>query len=109
MIRAGIVTLIRETPGAHGAGTDAEETKRKVYCTFKSIGMQETYQAMASGLNPEMKVILAHDFEYQGEKICEVSGKRYRILRTYATEADGIELTIQPVTGNAVKEAVYAE
>ena len=56
---------------------------------------------MGIGLNPEMKVILSHDFEYQGESLCEVKGIRYRIIRTYATETDGIELTLQRVAGNA--------
>ena len=101
MIRAGTVTLIRESPGAHGVGTDPDEIRRKVYCTVKSIGMQEAYQAMGIGLNPELKVILSHDFEYQGEETCELRGQRYKVLRTYVTEADGIELTLQRITGNA--------
>ena len=101
MMKAGIVTLIGENPEAHGVGVDPEETRKKVYCTFKSIGMQETYQAMAIGLNPELRVVLAHDFEYDGQKLCEVGGIRYKILRTYVTEADGIELTLQKMTGNA--------
>ena len=70
-------------------------------CTVKSIGMQEAYQAMGIGLNPELKVILAHDFEYEGERLCEMDGVKYNVIRTYVTEADGIELTLQRVTGNA--------
>ena len=101
MNKARIVTLIREDPASHGVGTDPEETGRKVYCTVKSIGMQEAYQAMGIGLNPELKVILAHDFEYQGEDLCELNKVRYKIIRTYVTEADGIELTLQRTTGNA--------
>ena len=101
MIKAGTVTLIRESPEAHGVGTDPDEIRRKVYCTVKSIGMQEAYQAMGIGMNPELKVILAHDFEYRGEDVCELRGQRYRIIRTYGTEADGIELTLQRMAGNA--------
>ena len=101
MIRAGIAILIKENPEAHGVGTEPEEIKRTVFCTVKSIGQQEAYQAMGIGLNPELKVILAHDFEYKDESLCEYKGKRYRIIRTYVTEADGIELTLQRVTGNA--------
>ena len=109
MIRAGIVTLIGENPEAHGVGTDPEETRRKVYCTVKSIGMTEAYQAMGLGLNPELKVVLAHDFEYQNEPVCELKGIRYKIIRTYITEADGIELTLQRISGNARGGAVNAE
>ena len=101
MIRAGTVTLIRESPGAHGVGPDPDEIRRKVYCTVKSIGMQEAYQAMGIGLNPELKVILRHDFEYKGEDLCELNKVRYKIIRTYVTEADGIELTLQRIAGNA--------
>ncbi len=56
---------------------------------------------MGQGLNPELKVILAHDFEYGGEPLCELDGIRYEIKRTYVTEADSIELTLQRVARNA--------
>ena len=101
MMKANVVDLITVSPEACGVGIDPEEVKRTVYCTIRSIGMQEAYQAMGIGLNPELKVILAHDFEYQGERLCELAGVRYNILRTYITETDGIELTLQRVTGNA--------
>jgi len=101
MIRVNEVALIAVSPEAAGVGTEPAETKRTVFCTVKSIGQQEAYQAMGIGLNPELKVILAHDFEYGGEGLCELDGVRYRILRTYITEKDGIELTLQRVTGNA--------
>ncbi len=101
MMRAGIVSLIGVNPEAEGVGLDPAELTRRVYCTVKSIGMQEAYQAMATGLNPEIKICLAHDFEYKDEPLLEYGGKRYKIIRTYITEADGIELTCQRVTGNA--------
>ena len=101
MMKAATMTLIREDPAARGVGTEPTESRRKCYCTVKSIGMQEAYQAMGIGLNPELKVILRHDFEYKGESLCEMNGIRYRIIRTYVTEDDGIELTLQRETGNA--------
>ena len=101
MMKANVVDLIAENPAAHGVGISAEETKRTVYCTIKSIGMQEAYQAMGQGLNPELKVVLAHAFEYGGEQICEVMGTRFHIIRTYITETDGIELTLERENGNA--------
>ena len=101
MLKANVVTLILEEPYVGGVGLDPSETKRTVPCTVRSIGMQEAYQAMGIGLNPELKVILAHDFEYGGEPVCEMSGVRFTIIRTYITETDGIELTLQRVDGNA--------
>jgi len=101
MIRVNVLDLISVNPEAAGVGTEPTETKRTVYCTLKSIGQQEAYLAMGQGLNPEMKVILAHDFEYEGEHLCELDGVRYEILRTYITEKDGIELTLQRAARNA--------
>ena len=101
MMKSTVVTLIGESPEAHGVGIDLTEMKRTVYCTLKSIGMQEAYQAMGIGLKPELKVILAHDFEYEGEPVAELFGERFKILRTYITEKDGIELTLQREAGNA--------
>ena len=101
MIRVNEINLIRVNPEAAGVGTEPEETTRTVFCTVKSIGQQEAYLAMGQGLNPELKVILAHDFEYEGERLCEMDGVRYDILRTYITETDGIELTLQRAARNA--------
>ena len=101
MMWADVCDLITVSPEAAGVGTERTETSRTVFCTIKSIGQQEAYLAMGQGLNPELKVVLAHDFEYQGERLCEVGGVRYDILRTYITEADGIELTLQRVQQNA--------
>ena len=101
MMKANVVDLIQETPYVGGVGLEPAETKRTVPCTVKSIGMQEAYQAMGQGLNPELKIVLAHDFEYGGEGLCEIDGVRYEILRTYETETDGIELTLQRVRRNA--------
>lgn len=103
MTRAGIAYLIAEDPGAHGVLDDFKEITRKVYCNEKSVGQSEVYQARGTGLNPELKLILRHAFDYKGEKLLEYQGIRYRILRTYR-DADTIELTIQREDGNAALE-----
>lgn len=101
MLKADVITLIRVDPEAAGVGTEPEKNRRTVFCTVRSIGQQEAYLAMGQGLNPELKVILAHDFEYEGERLCELGGVPYDILRTYVTETDGIELTLQRAARNA--------
>ena len=101
MMKADVLTLITVSPEAAGVGTEPTKTKRDVFCTVRSIGQQEAYLAMGQGLNPELKVILAHDFEYEGERLCEMDGVLYDILRTYVTETDGIELTLQRAARNA--------
>ena len=101
MVRADTVTLITETPNAHGVLDEATETPRTVYCEVRSIGQSEVYQAKAVGLAPELKVVLSQAFEYQGEKRCTFHGVPYKIIRTYVTDADSIELTLEREEGNA--------
>jgi SPP1 family predicted phage head-tail adaptor len=101
MILAKVAYLIAEDPKAHGIFDAPAETMRKVYCTEKSVGQTEVYQANAVGLRPERKLILAHAFEYHGEKQLEFGGERYAIVRTYVNEGDQMELTIQK--GNAAE------
>lgn len=101
MVRADVVELIGELPGAHGVFDPPMQNYRKVYCEVRSISQTEAYQARATGLNPEYKLRLSHTFEYKGEKLCDFRGARYSIIRTYMDEKDGIELTIQRLEGNA--------
>lgn len=101
MVRADVVTLIAETPGAHGVYETPQYTRRTVYAEIRSVGMTEAYQARATGLNPEMKLRLSHSCEYKGEKLCELRGTGYRIIRTWMDEGDGIELTLERISGNA--------
>lgn len=113
MVRADTLDLIAENPAPHGIFDTIQETRRTVYCTERSVSQTEIYQAQAVGLNPALKLVLAHAFEYGGEKLCEYKGIRYRILRTYVDTgdfrgynrrgyiSDAIELTLEPVDGNA--------
>ena len=103
MVRADVANLIAESPKAHGIFDAPTESTRKVYCTVRSVGQNEVYQANAVGLNPTLKLILAHAFEYKGEKQLTFQNERYDIIRTYVNEGDQIELTIQKVTGNGAE------
>ena len=101
MVRADVVTLIGELPGAHGVFDTPMRNFRDVYCEVKSVSQSEAYQARAAGLNPELRLVLSHSFEYKGEQRCRFREINYRIIRTYVSESDGIELTIQREEGNA--------
>ena len=89
MVRADVANLIAESPKAHGIFDAPTESTRKVYCTVKSVGQNEVYQANAVG--------------YKGEKQLTFQNERYDIIRTYVNEGDQIELTIQKVTGNGAE------
>ena len=95
MTRYTTATLYREDPSPRGVFDRPTRQERTVYCTLRSVGMRESYEAMAHGLRPELVLVLSQDFEYQGETGAVVEGVDYTILRTYVTAADGIELTLQ--------------
>ena len=93
MVRATTAKLTAEGPKGV---FDAETVEpREVFCTVRSVGMREMYEALSHGLRPELVIDLAHDFEYQGENFAEVNGVSYQIIRTYYNESNGIELTLQ--------------
>lgn len=95
MLHADALNLITESPAAHGIFDSKTETQRRVPCTIRSVGMQESYIARGQGMRPELVFQLAHAFEYKGEKRCVYHDVEYRIIRTYITEADGIEITVE--------------
>lgn len=95
-----VLTLIPEAPVAHGVFDAPKETEKTVYCTVKSVGMNEAYKAMANGLKPQYVFTLTDYADYNGEKVCKYNGVRYRIIRTYRNN-QGIELTVEEVTIDA--------
>lgn len=92
--------LIGENPAAHGVFEQYAPTERTVFCTVRSVGMSEAYQALANGLKPQFVFVLSDYADYEGEKICEYHGTRYRIVRTYR-QNQGIELTAEEITIDA--------
>ena len=111
MKRVGIVYLITEAPEAAGVLDEKTETRRKTYCEEKSLGMNEIYQARASGFAPAIRLILPQGFEYRGETVCEYRGEKYKIIRDYTDEKTGnsTELTLERVRGNAAAPAEEPE
>ena len=74
------------------------ETRRTVLADDYSVGMTETYQAMAVGYKPEVKLVLTNWLDYQGEEFVEFvpfgrsEAVRLKILRTYRN-GEALELT----------------
>lgn len=101
MIFRDVLNLVGETPVAHGVfDNTVVEASRQVYCSVRTVGMNEAYQAMANGLKPQYVFVLSDYTDYEGEKICEYQGKRYRIVRAYRNN-QGIELTAEEITIDA--------
>lgn len=95
--------LISFSPDAHEAGAAAVETRRTVKVTEKTVGMQEAYQAMGLGLNPEKRLLIPYEKDYAGERELEYEGERWKVLRVAGNEYNGVLLTIQRIAGNAVE------
>lgn len=95
MYRSAVITLIGEAPAVRGVFDAKTETERNLVCTVRSVGMQENYIARGQGLAPEYVFELTQDFEYQGEKRLRYNGVEYRIIRTYVTDTNTIEITAE--------------
>ena len=95
-----VITLVSESPAAHGVLDDITETQKQVFCSVRSVGMTEAYQAMSNGLHPQFVFILSDYADYGGEKVVIYNGKRYRIIRTYR-QNQGMELTVEEATIDA--------
>ena len=95
MMRADVIDLITESASAHGVHAAVTETARTVYCTVKSVTRSEFYNALNAGVQPEYVFVLALAEDYQGERVVRYKGQKFRVIRTYMTQDDGIEITCE--------------
>lgn len=95
MMRADVIQLITETASAHGVHESITETEREVMCTVKSVSRSEYYNALNAGINPTYVFYLTLSDDYQGERVVRYKGLKYRVVRTYVTDDDGIEITVE--------------
>jgi len=94
------LTLIGETIEEDEIGNQRPvETRTMILCSVKSAGRNDFYSGAAAGLRPEY-VFTVHAYEYNGERVVEYEGVRYRVIRTYQTGTEEIELTAERVIGN---------
>lgn len=94
------ITLIavkepEERVNANGFPNEPEETRTVLFGSKKSVGFSEFYKAAVAGYAAELKVDIYTE-EYSGQKLAEVDGVRYRVLRTYRSpkNTDITELTL---------------
>lgn len=79
--------------------TIAIETDREVFAKRKSISSKEFFQASERGLKPQL-VVEVRAFEYNGEEVAIVDGKRYTIYRSYTNANEFIELYLESRSGS---------
>ena len=99
MIRAEVISLVSETPEAHGVFATISETSRDVFAEIRSVGYNEFYAAKSAGIEPSIVFVLQDYMEYNGEKVVLYDSKRYRVVRTY-TNGQTIELTCEVATND---------
>jgi SPP1 family predicted phage head-tail adaptor len=89
------LTLISEKIEYDNLGIPKKtEDKTTVLCSIKSVGRNEFYSAATNGIRPEI-VFIIHDYEYNGQTKVEFEGKKYRMIRTYSTDFEEVELVCE--------------
>ena len=95
MKRYDVIDLITETASAHGVHEAVTETARTVMCEVRSVTRAEFYNALNAGVQPEWVFYLTLAEDYQGERVVRYHGQKLRVVRTYVTTDDGIEITCE--------------
>ena len=109
MLRADVIRLITENRTGHGVHEAVTDTARTVYCTVQSVSRSEFYNGLNAGVMPEYVFRLALAEDYRNERIVYFRGQKYRVIRTYVTEDDGIEITVFFFNDTATTEIYTAD
>lgn len=79
-------------------------TRTEIFCDLRSVTRSEFYSAAHNGLQPSLTLRISHAADYNGEKLAEVGGELYSVIRSYRSPgADAVELTLQKEIGNAAE------
>ena len=95
------IKLLKKSSTVNDYGTPVEKitSEREVFAEIASISMKESYEALAVGHHPEIKVIIQDDFDYDWERYARLADIEYLITRTYRKDLS-IELTLERVNDN---------
>ena len=69
---------------------------RQVYVNKKSVRQSEYYQAMSTGLKPEI-MLEVRTIDYEDEKEIKFNDRKYRIIRAYDKNGEITELVCEAV------------
>lgn len=69
------------------------DSRRDVFCSLRSVGHTEFYEAHAVDYHPELKFVLADYLDYQGETLIKYGTDVYRVIRTYRAGQE-LEITV---------------
>ena len=97
--------LITFSPDAHEVGSTPTETKRTVKVQEMSLTQAEVYQAGGNGLQPDAKLLIPYDRDYQNDRDLIYRGERWKVLRADPyKDWNGVILLIRRVEGNARRD-----
>lgn len=97
MLWCDIAMLISVTKTKDDIGdTVTVETEREVFVNKKSIRQSEYYQALSTGLKPEI-MLEVKTIDYEDEREVKYNNKRYRVIRTYDRNSETTELVCEAV------------
>ncbi len=82
--------------------TDVKETP--VFCDEKSVTRSEFWAAGTNDVTPEI-VLVVRPYEFNGETRVDYNGVRYRIIRSYKTGPEDMEL----ICGRGIGDGEEAE
>ncbi|MBQ8933925.1 MAG: hypothetical protein IJ061_06545 [Lachnospiraceae bacterium] len=73
-------------------------TPTEVFVQPRSIGTREFYHAATTDYHPEVKLILADYYDYDGQQIVMYDRHMFDVIRTYR-QGNRLELTLQERMG----------
>lgn len=80
------------------------EQEQQIFCKVRSVTRSEFYSAATQDLEPELQLIISHRIDYDGQKLVDVCGQRYRVIRTY-WQGDEVSLTLARYFSEEEEEA----
>lgn len=89
-----VIYLLSTKYQTNNVGDQIETIEKSMrFAKIKSVGQSEFYQAQAQGLKPEIKFVLADYLDYDNQEELVYNNFRYKILRTYRTDRNELEIT----------------
>lgn len=86
------ITLIARTPSQADSGAPIYDyVGHDVFCSVRSVGMNEFYAASQAGLDVQY-VFETNPANYEGEDTLVYEGEEYGIVRTYMKSLDVLEI-----------------
>ena len=82
-----------EETDEYGDKKEVPQKSEEIFAELLSISQTEFYQSQTSDKKPEIKFKITDYLDYQGQKYLIYENIRYKIMRTYRTQNNELEIT----------------